>query len=46
MYIRAYDVGADGKLGNMRKLISWLGSAPDVPDGLNRRPRPKSLCPR
>jgi len=34
MYIRAYDVGADGKLSNMRKLISWPGSAPDVPDGL------------
>jgi gluconolactonase len=34
MYIRAYDVGANGKLSNMRKLISWLGSAPDVPDGL------------
>src|SRR6478735_6691806 len=23
VYIRAYDVGADGKLANMRKLISW-----------------------
>ena len=34
MYVRAYDVGADGKLSNPRKLISWPGSAPDVPDGL------------
>jgi gluconolactonase len=34
MHIRAYDVGADGKLSNMRKLISWPGTAPDVPDGL------------
>jgi gluconolactonase len=34
MHIRAYDVGADGKLSNMRKLISYPGSAPDVPDGL------------
>jgi len=34
MYVRAYDVSADGKLSNMRKLISWPGSAPDVPDGL------------
>src|SRR5260221_9716626 len=34
MYIRAYDVGAGGKLSNMRKLISYPGSAPDVPDGL------------
>jgi gluconolactonase len=34
MYVRAYDVGADGKLSNSRKLISWPGSAPDVPDGL------------
>jgi len=34
MHIRAYDVGAGGKLSNMRKLISWPGSSPDVPDGL------------
>ena len=34
MYLRAYDVGADGKLSNPRKLISFPGSAPDVPDGL------------
>ena len=34
MYIRAYDVGADGKLSNMRKLISFPARAPDVPDGL------------
>jgi gluconolactonase len=34
MYVRAYDVGTDGKLSNPRKLISWPGSAPDVPDGL------------
>jgi gluconolactonase len=34
MYVRAYDVGADGKLSNPRKLISWPGSAPDVPDGM------------
>jgi gluconolactonase len=34
MVIRAYDVGVDGKLSNMRKLISFPGSAPDVPDGL------------
>lgn len=34
MYIRAYDVGADGKLSNKRTLISWPGTAPDVPDGL------------
>ena len=34
MYIRAYDVGSDGKLSNMRQLISWPGLAPDVPDGL------------
>ena len=34
MHLRAYDVGADGKLSNMRKLISWPGSAPDVPDGM------------
>ncbi len=34
MYVRAYDVGADGKLSNPRTLISYPGSAPDVPDGL------------
>ncbi len=34
MYVRAYDVGADGKLSNPRKLISYPGSAPDVPDGM------------
>jgi gluconolactonase len=34
MYVRAYDVGPGGKLSNMRRLISWPGSAPDVPDGL------------
>src|ERR1700755_77770 len=34
MYLRAYDVAADGKLSNPRKLISWPGSAPDVPDGM------------
>lgn len=34
MYVRAYDVGADGKLSNPRNLISFPGSAPDVPDGL------------
>jgi gluconolactonase len=34
MYIRAYDVAADGKLSNPRKLISWPGSSNDVPDGL------------
>ena len=34
MYVRAYDVSADGKLSNPRKLISWPGSAPDVPDGM------------
>src|SRR5258708_33216686 len=34
LYIRAYDVGADGKLSNPRKLISFRGSAPDVPDGM------------
>src|ERR1700742_219369 len=28
MYIRAYDVGADGKLSNPRKLIGYSGSAP------------------
>jgi len=34
MYIRTYDVAADGKLSNPRKLISYPGSAPDVPDGM------------
>jgi gluconolactonase len=34
MHIRAYDVGADGKLSNKRNLISWPGTAADVPDGL------------
>lgn len=34
MYVRAYDVGADGKLSNPRNLISYPGSAPDVPDGM------------
>jgi gluconolactonase len=34
MYVRAYNVGADGKLSNMHKLISYPGSASDVPDGL------------
>lgn len=34
MHIRAYDVGAGGKLSNMRKLISFPGTAGDVPDGL------------
>jgi len=34
MCVRAYDVGADGKLSNPRKIISYPGSAPDVPDGM------------
>ena len=34
MHIRSYDVGADGKLSNMKKLISFPGTASDVPDGL------------
>jgi gluconolactonase len=34
MYVRAYDVGADGKLSSPRNLIGYPGSAPDVPDGL------------
>jgi gluconolactonase len=34
MHIRSYDVGAGGKLSNMKKLISFPGTAPDVPDGL------------
>ncbi len=34
MYVRAYDVGPGGMLSHPRKLISYPGSAPDVPDGL------------
>lgn len=34
MYLRAYDVGADGKVGNPRTIIQYPGTAPDVPDGL------------
>ena len=34
MFLRAYDVGADGKLSNPRTVIKYPGSAPDVPDGL------------
>ena len=34
MYLRAYDVGADGNLSNPRNLITYPGSAPDVPDGM------------
>ena len=34
MYLRAYDVGPGGKLSNPRTIISYPGSAPDVPDGL------------
>jgi gluconolactonase len=35
MYVRAYDVGADGKLSNPRTLIKYPGPvAPDVPDGM------------
>jgi len=34
MYLRAYDVGAGGKLSNSRTVIKYPGSAPDVPDGL------------
>jgi gluconolactonase len=34
MYLRAYDVGAGGKLSNPRTIIKYPGSAPDVPDGL------------
>jgi len=34
MYVRAYDVGADGKLSNPRNLITYPGTAPDVPDGM------------
>jgi gluconolactonase len=35
MYLRAYDVGAGGKLSNPRDIIKYPGPvAPDVPDGL------------
>jgi gluconolactonase len=34
MYVRAYDVGAGGKLSNPRNLITWPGTANDVPDGM------------
>ena len=35
MYIRAYDVGAGGKLSNPRDLISFPAPNPaDVPDGM------------
>ncbi|HVV28236.1 MAG TPA: SMP-30/gluconolactonase/LRE family protein [Rhizomicrobium sp.] len=34
MTVWAYDVGPGGKLSGKRKLISYPGSAPDVPDGL------------
>ncbi len=34
MVVRAYDVGADGKLSNPRTLIKYPGSADDVPDGM------------
>jgi gluconolactonase len=34
MYVRAYDVGADGALSNPRNLISYPGEANDVPDGM------------
>ena len=34
MYVRAYDVAADGKLSHPRELISYPGTADDVPDGL------------
>lgn len=35
MYIRVYDVGAEGKLSNPRVLISWPANATDgVPDGM------------
>lgn len=34
MYVRAYDVAADGSLSKPRRLITWPGSAPDVPDGM------------
>lgn len=34
MAVYAYDVGPGGKVSNRRTLISYPGSAPDVPDGL------------
>jgi gluconolactonase len=34
MYVRVYDVGANGKLSNPRMLIQYPGSAEDVPDGM------------
>jgi len=34
MYVRAYDVGASGKLSNPRNLITYPGTANDVPDGM------------
>jgi len=34
MYVRAYDVGAGGKLSNPRNLIAYPDTAPDVPDGM------------
>jgi len=34
MYLRAYDVSADGKVSNPRTIIKYPGTAPDVPDGL------------
>jgi gluconolactonase len=34
MYVRAYDVGANGKLSNPRMLIQYPGTADDVPDGM------------
>jgi len=34
MAVYAYDVGPGGKLSNRRTVISYPGSAPDVPDGL------------
>jgi gluconolactonase len=34
MYVRASDVGPNGTLSHPRKLISYPGSAPDVPDGM------------
>jgi gluconolactonase len=34
MYVRAYDVAADGKVSHPRELISYPGTADDVPDGL------------
>jgi len=34
MFVNVYDVGADGKVSNPRKLIAYPGTADDVPDGL------------